>query len=168
MCFPFTFPPLQLYHIYHLFPIVPVQTMDEVLTVYIKKGTFKHKVPLNLLVYIFTLLFVTTVIARHCVWGHKFRELYCKHPTPTLGQSYPAYIWKTLSINNHITVQCSCMFLIMRLKFYYRSCGYLHRYATNSYHSTTYTSESNLHFAKFFAAYHSLNHYNDNKITILN
>jgi len=68
---------------------------------------------------------VTTVIALQCVWRHKLKEQYYKHPTPTLGQSYPSQLWKTQSINNHITVQCSCMFLTMRLKCYYRSCGYL-------------------------------------------
>ena len=77
------------------FPIVPSQTMDEVPTVYIKQETFKHTVPLNLFVYLLSLFFffwggMITVIALHCVWGHKFKELYNKHPTPTLGQFYPS------------------------------------------------------------------------------
>lgn len=56
----------------------------------------------------------------------------------------------------------------MRLKCYYRSCGYLYTYAINTFHSATYTAESNLHFAKFSGAYHSLKRHNDNKITIIN
>ena len=64
--------------------------MYEVLTVYIKQGAFKHTVPLNLLADLFSLIFVITVIALHCVWGHKLKELYYKHLTPTLGQSYPS------------------------------------------------------------------------------
>jgi hypothetical protein len=131
-------------------------------------GTLKHKtVHQNKYFYLFSLLFVITVIPLHCVWRNKLEELYDMHFKASLDV-LPTHIkhWKTQSKT------VISQFNVLNCPWLYGSSSTTEAadiYRDMPLTPTTLlfkTSESNSCFIKCLTAYHSFNCHNDNKITI--